>query len=507
MISSNGAYKAVQSGQFSKSNNTKSEFTSIILKEEKSKLKQFTWSTEYKCYKKKVDRDLDLVPYTLNLDDLEFSEDFIQEFYKDTQGNFNVIDYFVFPIVTCRNIYEDNETNLIGTFEEVNEIISRNKLIIFEGPESSGKTTVLKYLHKKLISDNIVLFTNGYELKSIRNPKKLLKNLFLNQYQDVIEEKFYKYNINQRILIIDDAENKTEFINKLQNYFGKIIITLTKTKSDKIIDIIMKDILNKDETSLLEINYFYRKKRVELAKRMYTTIMKNNGREVNNRAINKFTVKFNNVIETRLSFFGLSPLNIFFLVYHLAIKNNEEFRNIYNDVFTSNLTMQIKRSADKNELKNYKPYVTATQKIAFEMNKNTTNFMTSNQINDVIIKYNKDYNQAVKLREYLNVMSESKILVEPELDHWYFNNKNFLAYYASQEYVYLSNYYEKNKHIFNDLLKNIHIGVNDKILLFLAFSQQNERIIIEILRQSDMLFEGIDEMELNKFNFLNKPQI
>jgi hypothetical protein len=133
--------------------------------------------------------------------------------------------------------------------------------------------------------------------------------------------------------------------------------------------------------------------------------------------------------------------------------------------------------------------------------------MTSNQINDVIIKYNKDYNQAVKLREYLNVMSESKILVEPELDHWYFNNKNFLAYYASQEYVYLSNYYEKNKHIFNDLLKNIHIGVNDKILLFLAFSQQNERIIIEILRQSDMLFEGIDEMELNKFNFLNKPQI
>lgn len=507
LISNSKTQNFIQTGAFSNKKSNDSSFAILYLDNSVSKVEQYVWSTHFRCFKKDSTKSLDVIPFNFILDDLDFKADFIQDFYKDTQ-NFcnNIFDYFVFPKLSGKNVYEDEDLESIDDYENLSLTLSKYKMLVIKGEETSGKTTILKYLHKKLASENIVIYTDGYELKLTRNIESFVKNQFIKQYEGVISDTFYKYNINQRIIIIDDAEGKIELINKLKDYFGKIIFTLTKQHSRKIVDIVKKDNFDEDETIILEINLFYRKKRIELAQSIYQAINKKNGDIITNKQLDKFTTKFNHIIETHIPLFGLSPLNIFFLVYHLSYNKVQDEKNIYNEVFTSNLTMQIKRSADYHGLKDDRPYATVTQKIAYKMNIESLSFFTVSQVDEVIGEYNMDFEQKVSVQKYLEIMKDSKILIEPEMNKWYFNNKNYLAYYASKEYARKSNYYEQNKSIFDDLLNNLHIGVNDKILLFLAFSQQNERIIDEILSRTDLFFSEHEEIDLEEFDFLNDSQ-
>jgi hypothetical protein len=499
----------IASGAFNTHKNSDSEFNLIVYNTENEIIqkKAYKWINEGKYYDEYENKTFEFcLPY-VSLNTMKFKENFINEFYKDDmQISNNLIDYFIFPNLTCKNNRDiDNLKNtLISNEEDLFENLSKYQKIIINGEETSGKTALSKYLHFKFMNRKLVLYSGFEDIKFKTKLESFVKSIFLEQYESNSIEEFYKYDIQDRVLIIDDMDkvhNSSKILEELSEYFGNIIAFtsndyhLNPKEKDDLTSFMLEDIL------VLEIDKFYKKKRDELVIKVYSALSAKNDSPYNETDLKRFVKSFSKVIESNLTLFSLNPFMIIMMVKHMFHFDIGDDKNVFNEVFTSNITMQINRVAKQKNINNINPHFTVLQKIAFFMNKNQKNYIEMSEI-DIL---NKDYNDTFGIEldtlELIELLRESKVLISKN-NKYYFVSKNFLAYFASREYVKLSNRYEDNKEDFDNLLNNLFVGVNEKILLFLAFSQQNDRIIKRIVENAEYLFKSEKELNLDNFKFL-----
>lgn len=496
----------LKTGVFNNSDNIDSTFTIICLENQNMHVYNYQWNIKNNFYEEQCMHQSQVNVKYIGVEGLSFNSDFIDNFYTDPINSRNsVLDCFIFPNIISTNIIDENEQEKISDLDSLIDVIHYHDKIIIEGDDGSGKTTLLKYIYNELSKEYLILYIDESSVIKNRSTKRIIQELFFNQYNAVSIDQFYHYDITKRILIVDNVEVNQKALKSISEEFAKTIMTSQKSNNKSVIAII-KENFDEDNGIILEIKGFYKIKRMELANKLYSKLYEKSGHKLNNKTKKKFEIKFNNIVDTHLTLFGVNPFMINLLVQHLFENQTSEEKNIYNDVFNSNLTRTIRNSADTYETRDYNSIVTALQKVSFYMHQNSLSIINEEDITKIISNYNEKFRQKVKCRVFVEVLLHAKVLKETDANNYCFASKNYFAYYVSKEFIYLMNKKDLSDPIFINLFDNIFNNVNDKILLFLAFSQQNDRIINYIAEKAINVFDGLKEIEIEKLKILQKTE-
>ena len=184
---------------------------------------------------------------------------------------------------------------------------------------------------------------------------------------------FLRLKRKKRFLVIDDydlLDNRTYDIERLKSYFDSIILIINKryyinpTENHKFSFEEDKDIYK------TQIDSFYSNKRKELASRVFDVLSVKNDGFYQQHEKSKYLLKFSRVIENNMSLFTLNPfmiINLSKYIYYFDDSFKNDQKNIFNDVFTANLTIQINKSAQLLNISNTNRYVLVLQNLAFHM--------------------------------------------------------------------------------------------------------------------------------------------
>ena len=93
----------------------------------------------------------------------------------------NYLEYFVFPALEAKNINSEINSLSISTEEKFIEVLKGNPKIYIEGGLNSGKTTLSKYLCKKMSEDYVPLLFTEDDFGS-KNNKNVIKYALEEQY-------------------------------------------------------------------------------------------------------------------------------------------------------------------------------------------------------------------------------------------------------------------------------------------------------------------------------------
>ena len=500
----------ISSEAFNTGQNKKSGFNVVShdLDQQNISIKAYSWNQNrkfYDCVSGESVFSLPTIYKSINM--LQLKRDFLNDLLKDEMNiSSSSLDYFVFPKLSNKINQEDDKRAInINNFDDFLVESSKFQYISIIGDESSGKTEILKYIHSKLTKSHVVLYLNSDIIDGKRNFSVLIKNLFFNQYDVVSIEQFDRIPMSQRILIIDDIDqvkNNDSLLTEAGEKFGKIIFSRNKTQSLNLVDFNnLEDAYENTITFLIE--GFYKSKREELIRKVYSLLCVKNGTIFKENDYTKFSKKLSNIVETNLTLFSLNPFMIILMIKHLFFFNIDDEKNVFNEVFMSNITQQINFASVKIGIKSLNPYFQVLQKIAYEMNRNSLNCLQIEDIARVVSAYNEKYDQEIETISVVELLIKARV-TKVKNNCYYFTNKNYLAYFASREYVRMSNHFDDHICEFDNLMNNLFDGVNDKILLFMAVSQQNDRIITNILENAEKLFATEKEMDLDNFEFLTK---
>ncbi|WP_162140178.1 metallophosphoesterase [Haploplasma axanthum] len=496
----------ISSGEFSNSSNDDSEFTILTYdsKDRKAFLMNYKWEKENKHYSNKRETQNIEIPHTISsLNGLSLATEFTNEFYYDiTSGSHSVLDLYVFPPLKY-DLGITKESKQVYNYKKYDDVSRKFKFIIIKGAELSGKTTFLKFLHSKMISDKLMVYL---EYKSLNtNKETVIKNEFFTQYGVNSFYQFEKVEIENRIVIIDDfdmVEKKEMWIDKLQKFFGKIILVdgesiLLSSKTSKD----LKEIIEEDSITFT-IDNFYKSKREELVLSVYKSLMIRNNIPNTISKEKSFLLKFENMIKSNLTLFSINPYMLTLLVdYLFNVGGSEDGSNIYSEVFRANITFQLNSVTSKYKITNLNPYLAIIYKLAFDVSKKEYNTVKVSEVENIVENYNEIFGTNILCLEFVGLLKDSRIIKE-DGNNLYFASKNYLAFFAAQEYVKKSNYYDEFSNDFIYLITNLFEGVNDKIILFIAFSQQNSRIIKEIIDKTENNTKQETVMNIDEFMFL-----
>ena len=213
----------------------------------------FTWDKNAKIYTHKMlATQKSLQNHSVKLMPLP---SFIKSLKED---NYNLskdfTEYFVFPKLVSKSQNEFDKNKIVTSIEELNRILYEKKKLVISGTTNSGKTTLLKYLYCSLAGEKIPLFL-GTDTKQRIKAHNFIKHLFEEQYGDdsALFERYQQIDLNK---------NQKEIIQKIEESFGYIIISIDNAHSNpvemikgnlSILSYILNLFLPKREMSLSEM--------------------------------------------------------------------------------------------------------------------------------------------------------------------------------------------------------------------------------------------------------------
>lgn len=143
-------------------------------------------------------------------------------------------DIYVYPDLEIR---EPKPEKQIITDKEVPKYILKNKYILVIGPETCGKTSLLKITFLDFLEQNIIpLYIDGREIVSAQSEKleKLIRTNFIEQYSGDPED-YSQLDKEKKVLLIDDINKSSLGVKGKKNlleYISKRYERMIFTSSD-----------------------------------------------------------------------------------------------------------------------------------------------------------------------------------------------------------------------------------------------------------------------------------
>lgn len=406
----------------------------------------------------------------------------------------SVEKYYVFSGVEVENNENSEE---IKEFHEFLTLLTTKKQVIIEGNDSSGKTTLLKQAYLALIGNYVPIYLNVDSIIN-KNPEKVLKNAFENQYSSkaIDFEKFQQIDKEKKIVLIDDLSKiKQRFVEPLQDYLfnnvGHIVCIIEPKLKINFVELI-KERYQLEDIAKIRILPFYASKRLELIRKNLININHREYGDLKAQADN-----INNFIRENIKLFSLSP--IFIKMYVEYCINDTELtnsnKNVFGRVFETNLVNRIRKFVSDADIDEYSFLL---EEIAYQIHFNEKYPLALTELVNIIDNYNKDYSMHVDIQKFCRTMIDAKVLVDEE-NSYFFYKDSYLAYFVAKS---LNTRYNNNdgKDELLILIKNICFNINGDILLFLSYITSNLSILNGIRQAAEDHMRDWTEFDIDKKN-------
>lgn len=477
---------------FKQKQEDKSSFVKIDLN--KQKYCEFSWQEESYLANEK-EKNLDLSASRLNIHNISFNNDFYS--YIKTcnilNREFSIDDIFVFPYLSQEK-YEDvnNNESSIKEFSTLHSKIKSNAYIFIYGDESSGKTSLSKYLTYLLFNENYFpILCSGDQFIKYDDINKFIRARIRDMYSGGAISKFENDVPNSsKILIIDDySQLKEELLSSAASFF-KSIIVISKTDEKQLIN--KPKIINNIEVPEYTIQPMVKSKRREFTFKLYECLS-NRGEK---SGLSK--EKFYNFIEKQLSMIAINdvcdPVSLAYIEINAFHSTDLFDNNLFSNV---NQAKSLILLDDINQKNSYNYETRALNRvisnIAYAMyNSNKQEFSASDitdGINDEVINYG---DQGMDEQNLSSLMLESLIIKRRKTGNFTFFNRDIFAYYIA---IFIrTQLIRGDDSYFKDLLsKDIYIPLNFNILLCLSSIYNEFAIPNKII---DMIDEQAKDLPL-----------
>lgn len=410
---------------------------------------------------------------------------------------------FVFPYLQVADISGiENESKKIDSFQLFKKSIKDKTVCYIEGDDSSGRTTLGKYLFYAYSRDKLPLLVSSSDMNN-KSWDKSKKDIIEVQYGMKNYNAYLQSDEKKKILILDDIHLiDSSFVNTIieretHNFYKIILLSSSKVEYDYLRMLDERDVTNGNVVHLSIMPLLFRKRNQLIEKALLLKEPNLNKGQIKNRvtAINKQISEMLNILKLNPSY-----LLMFLNAY---LNGNVMFGNsgIFNSLFESQILSKINQS-NKSDSKEYidpGAIQILLKRIAIKAHIEKEYPIGQNKVISIINEYNNKaskYRKSVNPQIFFDKMTRIKILkyVNDSGDLSFASN-NYLSYFIAK--VILSEYLKGDDTNIAYIVKNICFGINSDIALFLCYLAENTKILNDVLKRSEDFFGGLKEVDFN----------
>lgn len=408
-------------------------------------------------------------------------------------------DLYVYPDIEAykknNNSYDINEESITVKGDALLEYILKIKRISFSGGSKSGKTALAKNIAFDFIEKgkySIIMDCTKLGVISDKNLKKCEDNCISFAYGKEYINTFKQQDLSNKILILDNFEkvreraSRKKILDYFDNFYDYILTFSNTTFEVELLD----DSLHGEENgythcSINELGY---KKRNQLIAKWYylsdggDNIVEDLVREKISEAMSTIDVLKGN------GYMPCIPPHILIILQQLeySVDGSNQERSNYGYLYEFLITKSI---IDMNQNCKY-----IHKDIAFGILTNIAEYMlgegsrviSSDIYQDIVMKYNKDYQTDANAQQYLYEYGKVELL----------NEKNGQVFFG---YPYI-HYYFTAKYLANNIGKNwarakieemssqLYEEECGNIMIFLCHLSKDDFIIETVLKNAKKIF-------------------
>lgn len=470
--------------------NNNTNYNVLLYCTEQNKISAFTYNwdkTEKRFMQNVIFKEKELKKRNI----CNYNEEFLRTLRKDEKNDIgtSLSDYFVFP-----ELRTDSKDIPIENIEKLIKYLNDHKYVSINGKRDSGKTSFLKMLYFRLKENKATLFLkcSDFEGKKITNiisfaiMNQLMGKSKLDEYKQISKEN--KAIIIDDFDLIKDDNVKQQLLDYLKKDFDIIVLSTSKDISLTLKeDFKEKYLLDID---ILKISSFTFKQRLQL---IYNMAL------ISSKDIDK-----SQILDIEKSITSIPILksmgNSFILNFiHMYLNQGNLFSNggkqSFNILFETTLRKLVIENTKQD---NIDMYLMVLQNLAYYAHIHKIEFITSQNIDEVVENYNELYGKQVSENEFKTSMKEANILKEMYPNKYIFVNKMYLAYFVAKHICYkMSN---DDYGDFYYILNNICFGINDDIMLFIIYISQQLKLLDHIFEVISNISKNWDEFSFDKRN-------
>lgn len=466
---------------------------------------EYKWNPRQKQYEQQVVKSTPLPNKPSAEKTLSITESFKVELLLDRKHDISTDfrDYYVFPRIQSEDRIGSSNHEFTSEEAFVDEILRKKKVLI-SGGYNSGKSTLLRKLFLQLSDMGyIALFCDIDNIRG-KNADRIIRNCFEDIYGENPSDyqRYEQIPKEKKVLIIDDIDQIKQnsfdnFLSQIGEKFEFIIFA-----SKQLIDL---SLFERMKTQLKAIDSIYRykvmpmysDKRSELIQRVVSL------KATDPASVPKTSKLLTDAINAQRRFISLDPDFIIKYVEYYCNNVGDAVggdSGVFSKVFEASLINAISKHQTAR-LSVDKAFVLLS-KVAHYVHFHKAYPVSEHQIMMIVDQYNDDYGTNVNGTEFINVVTQAKVLGFDELSAGYrFSNKSFLAYYVAREVN--SQYNETGDDTdLQALLRCACFGINADILLFISYITDNIRILRLILHMVNEYTKDWGEFNFDE----NMPQ-
>ena len=416
-----------------------------------------------------------------------FSANFNKQFFitlgDDKESNLSAI--FEMPNLIGTSKYDD-----INNFEElVDFLINGNRVFIY-GRSNSGKTTLIKRIMKELELKQFVLHISHDEIS--------------NNFESVIENSFYKvYGYHKNF-------NDIKQLNPVMFVDG-IDLVDTEARRNKFIDFVwvnFDSFLFCSSTKQSELNN-------NKIQSMSGYVIHGFSLKQRNSYISKICACFDTLSDdeiekiksaVEISFASCSLLDLTnpYFILEICIKiitdelyMQQNVSDAFSLIFINDINNRI---IDYGKKENLEDYLNVLSEISFRVCHDQKSILfDSCVIDESVKKCKEDYkNIKISYNDFLNTFLQSRIMIKCDNDNYKICHNSVLAYLASRKIC--TEYKSGNFEILSELYKNVEVGINGDILLFVLYQLKETSVLFKIRDLLNDALSGYEEINLDTRN-------
>ncbi len=411
--------------------------------------------------------------------------------YPDKNFPSNLDSFFVYPYL----LYQGNIKKSISKIDGkafIKGYINEPKNTLIIGDDQTGKTSLAKRYFEDIYNSKKYI---PIHISCKKDVPKLLKNLLIENFNDQYEQKYSEDYRKSIILIIDNFhywgnKQQEKIIEALEeNPVGGVILFtngLFKERMDKIN--LLKDY------AFFEIKTFGHEKRNELITKWIDFIKADNDNYQSVDELNQFVDK------TLIN--GLLPYTPFYILTVLLAK--KDFVQNTNDKITSKarcyeilVDLQLKYiNISDAEIINYRSVFGF---IAYTLFKTEKDYLSEDELKELILKYKEDYTLNGTPDEILEVFNKSAIFsLDKSFGEFCFSSRYSYYYFVGK---YLADKYIEEDSIkseVHDLLNYLYDKDKYYVVIFIVHHLKNESFFREVCKKTAELYKDFDAAQLTK---------
>ncbi len=425
---------------------------------------------------------------------------------KELSCNSSGEDYdkcYVFPQINYDDKESEERYTEIDNIDLLSQIVCENKKVYIHGEKKTGKTALSSLLLRDLSKKEMIPVLFVASEINHKRINTIIKNMFEDLYlvTDETYTNFLQYEKNNKIAIIDEFEKIStddaySLLEVLSGEFEHIVI-FSEKKIDLDIKKKAKDSLNEEDKIVnLSLMPFLYSKRKELIGKVLNCLGNHDSKEVE---------KINNLINTQIKFFDLSPEFITDFIKQYEEQYQFQFASGVN-TFSVVYENSVKNKVISNS-KDVDPGLTLNilGNLAFYMHFSKKCDVDLSEISQVIQQYNSDYRQEVKVVTFIDTMIKANILAE-QCNRYKFEDATIEAYFVARAI----NQKAASEDVTGEveyMLKNMCFGINSDIILYLSLINSDARYLSLIVKGAKKHFENQEEFSFDSGNLDNLLKI